>query len=140
MEAELNSPMVQLEAGESFNFDTAWYPTRADAKFQGVADAGVVLTPLRASRAGSNSNEVSLTGSFGVLYSGKLVVRLYDGHGSAMGTRPLDAVEPKNLLNLHATLPDAAKVGRVSLHVVDNNGLDRGSLGEVPVEPPAASE
>jgi hypothetical protein len=140
MEAELNSPMVPLEAGESFNFDTAWYPTRADAKFQGVADAGVVLTPLRATRPGPNSNEVTLSGSFGVLYSGKLVARLYDGHGSAIGTRPLDAVEPRNLLNLHATLSDAAKVGRVSLHIFDNNGLDRGSLGEVLVEPPAAGE
>ena len=29
MEAELNSPMVRLEPGEEFNFDTSWFPTRA---------------------------------------------------------------------------------------------------------------
>jgi hypothetical protein len=27
-------------------------------------------------------------------------------------------------------------VGRISLHLVDTNGVDRGSLGEVPVETP----
>jgi len=48
MEAELNSPMVRLGPGESYNFDTEWFPTRADKDFQGVTDAGVILKPLRA--------------------------------------------------------------------------------------------
>src|SRR5258708_24699952 len=50
MEAELNSPIVRLEPGESYNFDTDWFPTRADAGFQGVTDAGVILKPLRAAQ------------------------------------------------------------------------------------------
>src|SRR5258708_12761133 len=48
MEAELNSPMVRLEPGESYNFDTDWFPTRAAAGFQGASHAGVGLQPLRA--------------------------------------------------------------------------------------------
>jgi hypothetical protein len=139
MEAELNSPMVQLQPGEEFNFDTTWFPTRADATFEGVEDAGVVLAPLRATQA-SGGNEVTLSGSFGVLYSGKLVARLYDKHGSAMGTRPLDAVEPKNLLKLSATLKDASAIGRISLHLVDSRGTDRGALGEVAVESQQTNE
>ena len=132
MEAELHSPMVRLEPGEEFNFDTAWFPTRADAKFEGVTDAGLVLSPLRATLGAGN--EVKLSGSFGVFFSGKLVAHLYDEHGAATGTRALDAVDPSNLVTLRANLTGAGRTGRVSVHVLDNNGVDRGALGEVAVE------
>ena|ERR1700688_902932 len=36
MEAELNSPMVQLYPGESHSFDTEWFPTRGDSGIQAV--------------------------------------------------------------------------------------------------------
>jgi hypothetical protein len=133
MEAELNSPMVRLEPGEVFNFDTAWFPTRADAKFEGVADAGVVLSPLRAT-TGSAGNEVTLGGSFGVFFVGKLVAHLYDDRGAATGTRALDAVDPRKLVTLRAKVSGAGRTGRVSVHVVDDSGVDRGALGEVTVE------
>ncbi len=133
MEAELNSPMVRLEPGEEFNFDTAWFPTRANAKFEGVTDAGVVLSPLCAT-PGAGGNEVALSGSFGVFFAGKLVAHLYDEHGAATGTRALDTVDPSKLVTLRANLTGAGRTGRVSLHVVDNNGVDRGALGEVAVE------
>jgi hypothetical protein len=138
MEAELNSPMVRLEPGETFNFDTSWFPTRADAKFQDVADAGVILAPLRATQ--DANHQLTLTGSFGVFFSGKLVARLYDHHGAALGTRTLDAVEPKNLLTLHTAVTDSTAAGRVSLHVVDEKGMDRGSLGEVAIEGPQEAQ
>ena len=139
MEAELNSPMVRLEPGEQFNFDTAWFPTRADAKFEGVTDAGVVLSPLRAT-SGPGGNEVALSGSFGVFFAGKLVSHLYDEHGAATGTRALDAVDPSKLVTLRAKLTAAGRTGRVSVHVVDDNGVDRGALGEVAVESPDKNE
>jgi hypothetical protein len=132
MEAELNSPMVRLEPGETFNFDTSWFPTRADAKFQDVADAGVILSPLRAAQ--DAAHQVTLTGSFGVFFSGKLVARLYDRRGAAIGTRALNPVEPSNLVTLRAALNDSSAAGRVSLHLVDEKGIDRGSLGEITVE------
>ncbi len=139
MEAELNSPMVRLEPGEEFNFDTSWFPTRADAKFEGVTDAGVVLSPLRATQ-GASANEVALSGSFGVLFSGKLVAHLYDDHGAAAGTRALDAVDPRNIVTLNAKVSAAGHTGRVSVHLVDNHGIDRGALGEVRVESPGKNE
>jgi hypothetical protein len=139
MEAELNSPMVRLDPGEEFNFDTAWFPTRADAKFEGVTDAGVVLSPLRATQ-GAGGNEVTLSGRFGVFFSGKLVAHLYDEHGAATGTQALDAVESRNLVTLHAKLSTAGSTGRVSVHVVDASGVDRGALGEVKVELPDKNE
>jgi len=85
MEAELNSPMVRLEPGESYNFDTDWFPTRADAGFQGVTDAGVILKPLRAAQ--DAGGKIKLYGSFGVFLAGKLVAHFYDAHGTPIGSQ-----------------------------------------------------
>ena len=133
MEAELNSPMVRLEPGESYNFDTEWFPTRADKDFQGVTDAGVILKPLRAVQD-AGAGKIRLVGAFGVFFSGKLVVHFYEARGLSMGTQPLMEVDPKNPVLLPATVTDPGRAGRISLHLVDSNGLDRGTLGEVAVE------
>jgi hypothetical protein len=133
MEAELNSPMVRLDPGESYHFDTQWFPTRGSASFEGVSDAGVILKPLHAAQSGVG-NEIALTGAFGVFFSGKLVAHLYDGRGVASATRELQQVEPKNPVNLQTAINDDGQVARISLHLVDTNGLDRGALGEVVVD------
>jgi len=133
MEAELNSPMVRLNPGESFNFDTEWFPTRADKDFQGVTDAGVILKPLHAVQDAS-AGKIRLVGSFGVFFSGKLVAHFYEAGGKSIGMQPLMQVEPRNPLLLQTTVADPGRAGRISLHLVDANGLDRGALGEVAVE------
>jgi len=51
-----------------------------------------------------------------------------------MGTQPLMEVDPKNPVLLPATVTDPGRAGRISLHLVDSNGLDRGTLGAVAVE------
>jgi hypothetical protein len=135
MEAELNSPMVRLEPGEEFNFDTQWYPTRADAGFQGVTDAGVILKPFHAVKDASGG-KINLVGQFGVFFSGNLVVHLYDARGMGVGTQSLVKVDPKDLVALQTTVDDPHQAGRISLHLEDVNGLDRGALGEVQVETP----
>ena len=139
MEAELNSPMARLDPGESNHFDTQWSPTRANANFQGVSDAGVILKPLHATPSAAGKG-LALTGAFGVFFSGKLVAHLYDSRGVSIGTRDLDQVEPKNLVKLQATINDAGQAARISLHLVDANGLDRGALGEVAVGSETAKE
>jgi len=83
---------------------------------------------------------VALSGSFGVFFAGKLVVHLYDERGAASGTRALDAVDPSNLVTLGAKISAAGRIGRVSVHVVDDKGVDRGALGEVTVESKEKSE
>lgn len=129
MEAELNSPLLRLYPGESHSFDTEWFPTRADSNFQGVTDAGVVLQPLQAAEDAA-SGKVNISGVFGVFFSGKLMARLYDAHGAAIGSEPLMDVDPKTRALLQTTVSRAA---RVSLHLVDRSGVDRGALGEVRV-------
>ena len=133
MEAELNSPMVRLDPGQSYHFDTYWFPTRGSASFQGVTEAGVILKPLHAAQT-AVGKEIALTGAFGVFFPGKLVAHLYDGRGVAIGTRELEQVDPKNPTKLQAALNDSGQAARISLHLVDANGLDRGALGEVVVD------
>ena len=133
MEAELNSPMVRLDPGESYNFDTEWFPTRADGDFQGLTDAGVILKPLHAA-LDAGTGKIRLAGSFGVFFPGKLVAHFYGAQGMSIGTQPLMEVDPRKAILLPTTVTDPGRAGRISLHLVDTHGLDRGALGEVPVE------
>src|SRR6201996_7626432 len=63
MEAELNSPMVKLNPGESYAFDTHWFPSRLGGQLSTVTEAGLVSKPLTARR---NGEGIELSGSFGV--------------------------------------------------------------------------
>jgi len=131
LEAEINSPLVQLRPGETRDLDTDWFPTRAGSEFRGVEDAGVVVHPLQATRL--ETGRIRLSGSFGVFFAGRLVAHLYNEHGASSGTMALMQVDPTELVLLETELTPPAKPSRVSLHLEDGNGLDRGSLQEVPI-------
>ena len=131
LEAELNSPMCRLRPGESCDFDTEWFPTRAGNEFHGVSDAGLIARPLEASRL--NNGKVRISGTFGVFFSGRLLAHFYSEHGSSLGTMPVKDVTPTELVALDTEIQPPGKPSRLSLHLEDENGLDRGALGEVPV-------
>jgi hypothetical protein len=131
LEAEINSPLVQLQPGETRDLDTEWFPTRAGSEFHGVADAGLVLRPLQATRL--ETGHIRLSGSFGVFFAGRLVAHFYDEHGASVATMPLSQVDPSDLALLETELTPTAKPSRISLHLEDRNGLDRGALQEVQV-------
>jgi hypothetical protein len=132
LEAEINSPLVQLRPGESRDLDTEWFPTRAGNEFHGVEDAGIVVHPLQAARL--KSGHIQLSGSFGVFFAGRLVAHLYNENGAGVGMMALNQVDPADLVVLETELTPPAKVSRLSLHLEEANGLDRGSLQEVKVE------
>jgi hypothetical protein len=136
LEAELNSPMCKLRAGESCNFDTEWFPTRAGEEFHGVTDAGILMKPLHATQA---NGKVRLSGEFGVFFAGHLVARFYDEHGSFLGIVPIADVSPTDAVSLEKEILPPGKAVRISLHLLDENGLDRGSLNEVQIGPLSAS-
>ena len=133
MEAELNSPMVRLYPGESHSFDTEWFPMRGDGGIQAVKDSGVVFKALRAVENKDNG-QIDMTGTFGVFFPGQLVAYFYRSRGSVMGTQPVVAVDPRKIVPLQSSVAFSGHPGRVSLHLVDANGFDRGSLGEVVIE------
>ncbi|MGC2170353.1 MAG: hypothetical protein WA623_03095 [Candidatus Sulfotelmatobacter sp.] len=131
LEAEINSPLVELQPGETRDLDTEWFPTRSGGEFHGVKDPGIVVNPLKATRL--ESGHIRLSGSFGVFFSGRLVAHLYNEHGASLGTMPLAQVDPADLVVLDTELTPPAEPSRISLHLEDWNGLDRGALQEVPV-------
>jgi hypothetical protein len=132
-EAELNSPLCRLRPGEACTMDTEWFPTRAANEFHGVADAGTVVRPLRAT-SGANG-KIKLSGSFGVFFAGHLVAHFYNEHGALLQNIPVADVDPAELVSLETEVATSGKPARVSLHLEDSNGLDRGSLQEVSVSP-----
>ena len=108
LEAEINSPLVQLRPGETRDLDTEWFPTRAGSEFHGVEDAGIVVRPLQATRL--ETGHIRLSGSFGVFFAGRLVAHFYDEHGASLGTMPLIQVDPTDLVELETELTASRKV------------------------------
>ncbi|HTS07544.1 MAG TPA: hypothetical protein VMP68_18335 [Candidatus Eisenbacteria bacterium] len=129
LEAELNSPMCRLRAGESCTMDTEWYPTRSGSEFHGVTDAGVLIRPLTATVSGGD--KIKLSGSFGVFYSGHLIVRLYGEHGHSIPEISIADVNPSEQVTLDKEIACPGKCSRLSIHLIDDDGLDRGALQEL---------
>jgi hypothetical protein len=129
LEAELNSPICRLRPGESCDFETEWFPTRSGREFHGVTDAGIVIHPLRAARL--QDGKISLSGSFGVFFAGRLLAHLYDEHGHSLGTVPIMDVNPADMVSLESEIAPPSSSARLSLHLVDRSGVDRGALQEV---------
>jgi hypothetical protein len=130
MEAEVNSPMVRLQPGETYALDTHWFPTRMGKEFKTVMEAGVVGSSLELS---STAGGILLSGEFGVFVTGKLEAWLFDKHGAPIASVPLQAVSPSELVELHSEIKVPAETARVSLHVMDVQGKDQGLLGEARV-------
>ena len=131
MEAEINSPMCRLHPGEACQLETDWFPTRTDSEFHGVTAAGIITRPFRA--VSLENGKVRLSGSFGVFFPGKLLAHFYNEHGSSTGTLSLAEVSPTDLVVLDMETAPQGKPTRVSLHLEDQGGLDRGALQEVPI-------
>jgi hypothetical protein len=130
MEAELNSPMVNLAPGESYTFKTEWYPTRIGADFKMATDVGVIGEALAVS---GSRDHMKLTGTFGVFFAGKLVAQLADKKGSLIATIPLQPVDPAELVKLNQEIKAPAEAEIASLHLIDAHGTDRGALGEAQI-------
>ena len=131
LEAELNSPMCDLRSGETCTFDTEWFPTRSGREFHGVRDAGIVIRPLQATALASG--KVTLSASFGMFYSGHLIAHFYDEHGRHLGDVQIADVSPAAAAVLQTEVSPAGKAARVSIHLVDDSGIDRGALQELPI-------
>ena len=129
LEAEVNSPLCRLRPGESCTFETEWFPTRSGSEFHGVTDAGIVVQPLKVTV--KESSKVGLSGSFGVFYTGHLIAHIYDQHGHVAAALAVAEVNPGELVSLETEIASPGRSGRVSIHLVDENGVDRGALQEV---------
>ena len=131
LEAELNSPICRLRPNESCSFETEWFPARSGSGFHGVTDPGIVIRPLQASAL--ENGKIKLSGAVGAFYSGHVIAHFYDEHGYSVGTVPILDVDPSTMVSLETEILAPAKSARLSLHLVDETGLDRGAFQEVKV-------
>jgi hypothetical protein len=128
MEAELNSPMAVLTPRETYAMDTYWFPSRMSPDLKTVTEAGLVGRPLVAK---NSAGKLELSGSFGVFFPGALKAYLYDEGGAETGEVSLQSVQPQDPVQLSQTITTTKNVARVSVHLIDSRGLDRGAVGEV---------
>jgi len=136
MEAELNSPMIRLEPGASYGFDTQWYPARTGKSINSVSAVGVVESPLQAV---AEAGRLHLSGKFGVFFPGKLAARVFDDHG-AQWEIALGTADPLHEVQLDQTIELAPGVVRVALHLNDAQDKDLGVLGEAEIAPPPKNQ
>ena len=130
MEAEINSPMRRLDPGASYALDTWWFPVRTGSELKTVTLVGVVERPLKASL---QADRLQLSGSFGVFFSGKLNVHVFDLHGVESNVVELEFVNPLSPVELDRKIEVSPGATRVTIHLNDEQGVDRGSLGEAEV-------
>jgi hypothetical protein len=133
MEAEVNSPLIRLDPGESYAMDTQWLPARMGSELVNVTYAGTIGRPLTA--VGSPTG-LALAGEFGVFLAAQLEARFYDRQGARLGAAKVQDVAPLEIVTLQQTVQAPAETARVSLHLIDSKGLDRGPLGETAIPSP----
>ena len=127
MEAEIISPPVRLAPGETYAMDTHWFPARVASTFRSVTDAALVSEPLTAQL---DANGVHLSGTFGVFFPGRLVAHIYDADGAETDVISMQDVNPAQLVSLNQNIRAPRASWRTSVHLEDQHGVDRGSLGE----------
>lgn len=130
MEAEINSPMIELQPGETYAMDTSWFPTRIGGRVTDVREGGVVAGPLSAS---ATPDGVSVAGSLGIFFPGKLVAHFRDADGKEIDSLDLTSVTPEAAVTLRQQVKLRGTVRQVAIHLVDEEGKDRGSLGEAEI-------
>jgi len=87
-----------------------------------------VIKPLTVVRAAEN---IEISGGFGVFFPGELRVFMYDAEGTERYEIPLESVRPQDAIDVHQTIAASPGIARISVHLIDTSGLDRGALGEV---------
>jgi hypothetical protein len=71
-----------------------------------------------------------------VFFPGTLRAHVLDPRGAEIAVVELQAVDPANPVKLNQTIRVAEPADRVSLHMCDQQGVDRGSLGEAKIMKP----
>ena len=79
------------------------------------------------------AGKIEISGSFGVFLPGELRIFMYDAEGTEKNEMLLQAVRPQDAIDLHQTIAITPDIARISLHLIDTSGLDRGALGEVSI-------
>jgi hypothetical protein len=130
MEAEINSPMIELAPKASYTMDTEWVPTRAGKDLTAVTPVGVIVRPLTAI---ATSKGIQLSGAFGVFFPGTLVAHVLDVRGTEITSVELLKIDPRTAVELNEIVKAPGTGASISVHFKDERGIDRGILCEANV-------
>jgi hypothetical protein len=79
---------------------------------------------------------LQVSGVFAVFFPGMLRAHVLDPRGAEIAVVDLQAVDPADPVELDQTISVAEPADRVSVHLSDQQGVDRGSLGEAKIVKP----
>jgi hypothetical protein len=130
MEAEINSPLIELPPGGSYTMGTEWFPTRVGKGLTTVTQTGVIERPLTAI---ASNKGIQLSGAFGVFSPGKLVAYSLDARGAEITSVELLTVDPKTAIDLSVAIRTPHTAASIAVHFKDEHGIDRGALCEAKV-------
>jgi len=130
LESEVLSPFAALDPGEEYEFTVHWSPTSVLNPILDATWAGAVSEPLAAQVEAGGEN-IRLTGVFGVFTPGALMANFYGPMGEELGHATLQSVDPRQVVRVDQSLPLPKDTFRVSISVRDENGENRGFLGNV---------
>jgi hypothetical protein len=128
MEAEINSPIVRLQPGESYVMDTQWSPVRAGKDFRTLTPAGLVGRPLSACLS---KDGIRIAGTFGTFFPGKLSAHMLDRAGAEQAVVMLRDVDPLEVVTVDEKLAPVRLADRVSLRL--DGTVRHGTLGEASI-------
>jgi hypothetical protein len=130
MEAEVLSPLVELQPQQEYHFQIDWFATRCPKPVLDVTSAGAVHQRLRVLK---EQGQMRLEGVFGVFAPGTARATISDALGNALAREDLGPVSPTSVFRLAKPLSLPAAAARVSVSVIDADGQNRGWLGNVGV-------
>jgi hypothetical protein len=131
MEAEVNSPIVDLPPGGTYAMDTTWNPVRLSDPPQTVTAGGLTTQPLHITRSGDS---VTLTGSVTPFQSGSVTVLLLNQAGGEVGRHAIHQAGPDQALSLNETLHVPSAATRVVVASFPARGPNYSVLGEIQLD------
>ncbi len=133
MEAELNSPLVNLDPGQSYAWDTRWNPVRIDRAPLGITPAGVITNSLRVA-PGASPSQIQLTAHLSVFRPGQLTAVLFNVQGREIERVPLASVTPRDQVDLQEKeVTYTSPADSVRLVLTGSDGKDYGTLGSAAI-------
>jgi len=126
MEAEILSPLVELQPEQDYHFQIDWFATRCPAPILEVTPAGAVRRRLEATVI---DGRIRLGGVFGVFIAGRAEAMILDPQGNMVARHDLGPVEPARVFRLSSEIPLPQNAFRISVSIADADGHNHGWLG-----------
>ncbi len=139
LEVEVLGPLVTLAAGDSTKFVENWYAARSLGPVLAVNSAGLITNKLKATQP-APADSMSVTGTFGVFYPGKVKSQFCNATGAVVATADSVAVAPTDSLRVNTKFAVPAGATSLRLAAFGANGNPTGTLDSVAVPNPVSTQ